>query len=197
MTEKEIRSTFLERYTGNNLDETIMMSLEEIILTLLKEHAEDTETLPDIFRTIAQSKSRIYFFMDMFASGRVEPLVLTHYLSYFDNIRRTMLDVVNYMYDNYKVVQPWFKERFSREGLKKTKNEMAETIEKQAGMPRVINFNELSHNDGFFNTAILGILGMECFHNYSEEYIKCLKVFRQCQAACNSLEAIPADTKGS
>lgn len=200
MTENEVSSMFLERYSGNNFDKAVIRSLEEMILTLLKEQTEQTgsdETLPYIFRIIAQGKSRIYLFMDMFASGRVNQLILTNYIPHFDYIRIAMLNVVNYVHNNYETLQPWFKEKFSREGLRETALEMAEAIEKQVGIPRSINFNELNHNEGFFNTALAGILGGERFQNYTEEYIKCLKVFRVYQAACYSLETMPADTKGS
>lgn len=200
MTENEVRSMFLERFSVNNFDNALVTSLEEVILTLLKEQTEQSgsgETLPYIFRIIAQGKSRIYLFMDMFASGRVNHLLLINYLPHFDYIHIAMLNVVNYVYDNYETLQPWFKEKFSREGLKETAAEMAKAVEKQIGMPRSINFNELNHNEGFFNTALAGILGGERFQNYTEEYIRCLKVFRIYQAACYSLETMPADTKGS
>jgi len=197
VTEKEAQSVFMERYSGGNIDEALMASLEEIILTLLKEHAESGETLPYIFRTIAQGKSRIFLFVDMFSSGRANPLVLMNYLPHFNYINRAMLDVVNYMYENYETIQPWFKERFSREGLKERVVQMTIVIEKQVGMPRSINFDELNHDELFFNTALAGILGIERFNNYTEECAKCLKVLRQCQAACYALEAMPVYTQGS
>lgn len=91
---------------------------------------------------------------------------------------------------NYDTVDQFFKERFPKEDLKMMSGDMSEAIEKPTGLPanvRSSNFDELKKEDEFFSFALVGILGVERFQKYAEEYSKCVAVLRQCQAECKAL----------
>lgn len=194
MTEAKVREVFSRRYSGGDLNEALMESMEELALILVARHAEPGQALPDIVKTIVGGRSRIGLFAAMFAAGIVAPAVPMSYILHFDHIRKAMLDAVNYMHDNYDTVQPWFREKFTREALKMISGDMSEAIEKPTGLPgnvRGINFNELNLEEEFFTCALIGIMGVEPFKRYADEYNLAMKILRQCQAECKLLETAP------
>lgn len=196
MTEEEVREMFFKHYfegpSGGqgSLNEALRETSEEVALILLTKHTKPGETLPEIIRTIIGGKSRVGFFMAMFAAGIENPTGPMTLIFHFDHIRKAMLDAVNYMHDNYEAADQFFKERFPKEDLKMMSADMAEAIEKPSGLPanmRGIRYDELKKEDEFFSFALVGILGMERFQKYAEEYNKCAAVLRQCQAECKMI----------
>ncbi len=202
MTEKTVRAIFLKNYSiwGGNLNEALMASSEEIALAILAKGAESQETLPDIVRTIVKGNSRIYLLMGLAVSGQMHPMVPMSYVYHFDYIRQAMLDVINYLHDNYEATQPWFKERFLEEHLKSMSVEMVRAIKETAAGPanvRGFNLAELKLEEEFFRTALVAILGVERFQKFASAYNKCAAVLRQCQIECKMFDTIPDNVKKS
>ncbi len=188
MTEESVRTVFFKNYFGGDLNEALMAAVEEVSMTIIKEGAEKPESLPEIVKTIAMAKSHVALFGGM-VDG-TSPVVPITYLIYFDQVRKAMVDVIRYTRDNLEVMNPWFKEQFTKENLESMSTEMALSIEEAAKRPanvRAFNSSEPKIYEEFFNMALIGIIGLERFKKYIEEYNKCAVVLRQCQSECKKL----------
>jgi len=116
MTEAAVREVFFKNYSGRDLNEALRVSMEEIMLGIIKEDVGQPESLPEIVETIVLAKSRITLFGRMTAGTNFS--VPVSYLVYFDTIRKAMIDVVRYTRDNLEIMSPWFREHFTKEDLK-------------------------------------------------------------------------------
>jgi hypothetical protein len=182
VTEQAVREVFLKNYNGDNLDEALVATIEEVILTLIRECAEKPESLPEIIKTIAIGKSRIVLFAGMKDDTR--PLVPISYLTFFDQVRKAMVDAVRYAHDNYETLNQWFRERFSTEHLSLILKEMTFSIEKATERPanvRGFNSEEIQLYEDFFNTMIVGIIGEDRFLKFAKGYNGLINTLRQCQ----------------
>lgn len=187
MTEETVQAVFFKNYSDRDLNETLMASIEEITLAIIKEGTEEPESLPDIIKTIAMGKSHINLFARI--TDGTNPSVPMSYLVYFDQVRKAMMDIVKYMRDNFEVVDPWFRKQCAKEDLNSILNSVALLIEKSAGTPeniRSFHSDELKLYYEFFNTALVGIIGIERFNKYAKEYNKCAIILRQCQVECQA-----------
>lgn len=199
MTDEAVRAAFLKHYSPGSLNEALRVTSEEAAISILSKVVGPDETLPDIVKTIVGGRSRIGFFMAMFVKGKTNPSVPMRYIFHLDHIRKAMLDAVNYMHGNHDTADQFFKEQFTKEDLKMMSGDMSQAIEKPTGLPanvRGINFDELKKEEEFFSFALVGILGVERFQKYADEYSKCAAVLRQCQAECKALRDM-ADAKES
>lgn len=200
MTEKAVRAIFNKYYFGDasrhdNLNEALMASMEELFIAVLAEETKPGEILPNIIRTMAAGRSRIGLFAAMFAKGVPgNPMVPMSYILHYDHIRKAMLDAVNYTRDNYDAMQAEFKVWFTKEALKMMSGDISEALERPKTLPanvRGVSFDELNLEEEFFVKALIGILGVERCKKCFDEYNRCLKVLRQCQAECKILETMP------
>lgn len=186
MTEDAVRAVFFKNYDGGHPNEALMMSVEQIVVAIIREGAEQPESLPEIIGAIAIGKSRIALFARM-ADG-VRAAVPMHHLAYFDQIRKAMTDVVRYTRDNLEAMSPWFRERFTKEDLESISSEMASAMERSAGRytsnVRAFHSGELKLYEEFFNKALIGIIGPDKFQAYAKEFNKCANTLRQCQIEC-------------
>ena len=189
MTEEDVRAMFLKNYSGRSLNEALRETSEEIALAILAKVVEP-DALPDIVKKIIGGRSRVGLFMAMFLKGTVNFVAPPTYIFHFDHIHKAMLDTINYMRDNYEAAHQFFKEQLTKEDLKMMSGDISEAIEKPTGLPanvRGVNFAELKKEDEFFSFALVGILGVERFQKYAEEYNKCVAVLRRCQEECKAL----------
>ncbi|OGN01794.1 MAG: hypothetical protein A3I26_03585 [Candidatus Yanofskybacteria bacterium RIFCSPLOWO2_02_FULL_43_10] len=189
MTEAAVREVFFKNYSGRDLNEALRVSMEEIMLGIIKEDVGQPESLPEIVETIVLAKSRITLFGRMTAGTNFS--VPVSYLVYFDTIRKAMIDVVRYTRDNLEIMSPWFREHFTKEDLKSIASSMASSIEKAAERPanvRAFRSGELRLYDEFFNSALIGIVGVERFKKYAQEYNKHVNILNRCQIECQPFE---------
>lgn len=192
MTEENVRAIFFKNYSGDlsgqdDLNKALIATFQEITLALLTKHAKG-ETLPDIVKTIVSGRSRLGLFAAMFMNGQKgRASVPMSYILHFDQMRKAMLDAVNYTHDNYEAMQPEFRQWFTKEALKTMSGDMSEAIEKPTGLPanvRGVRLDELNREEEFFVKALIGIIGAERFQKYADEQNRCNKTLRRCQAEC-------------
>lgn len=190
MTDENVRAVFFKNYSNDDLNHALMASIEEIMLTIIKESAEQPESLSEIIRTIVVGKSHAALFMGI----KTETLLIVQtndYLIRFDQVRKAMVGVVKYTLNNHETMNDWFRERFDKKHLTLMLNEMTFSIEKAAERPanvRTFHSSELKLYDEFFTTALIGIIGVERFKKYAEEYNRCAAVLRQCQIECRAFK---------
>jgi hypothetical protein len=186
MTEDMVRSVFFKHYSGDDLNETLIATEDELRMTILRETSEPSESLPGIVEIILKAQSRIDLFSGVAASDSIEPVIIPMgYICYFDRIRKATLEAIEYMYENYETAQEWFKGKYLKEHLEEMLVYLTEAIEITAEIPfniRGLSMFELELEGQFFMAALIGILGLERFNKYAEEYNKCLITLRQCQA---------------
>lgn len=198
MTEETVRDVFFKNYSGGDLNEALMATLEQVTLATIRESAEGAGSLPEIVETIARAKSHGSLFRGR--TDKANLVVPMHYLTYLDQIRKAMMDVVRYTRDNFEAMDPWLKERFTKEGLEKMSTEMASARERSINRPeniRTFHSEELELYEEFFNTALIGTIGSDNFLKYAKEYNKCASVLRQCQIECKILLSGKITTKES
>lgn len=188
MTEKTVRDAFFKNYSGGDLNEALMLTMEDVALAIIRECIENQESIPEeIVGTIAKAKSNIALFFGIKDGSNMS--VPPRYLNYFDQIRKAMMDVSVYLRDNYESMSPWFKERFTKEQLAlilTTRTyiiEMSAEVERSPNV-RIFHLSELKINEAFLDSALVGIIGLEGFQKYLGEYNKCAVVLRQCQKEC-------------
>ena len=197
MTEETVLGVFFENYNGNNLNEALMASVEQIMLTIVREGTEKPESLPEIVGTIVVGKSHVALFARMTDGTR--PVAPMHYLTYFDQIRKAMTDVIRYTRDNLEAMDPWFRDQFPKEDLEMMSSDMASAIERSSERPanvRAFHSGELKFYEEFFNAALIGIIGMEGFQKYAQEFNRCANILRQYQIECRAFKS-KVETKES
>lgn len=188
MTEETVREVFFKNYSGGDLNEVLMATVEEISMAIIMEGVEQSESLPEIVSTVAMAKSHIILFGCLTDGAR--PIVSMSYLIYFDQLRKVVVDVVRYTRDNLEAMSPWFRERFKEEHLNSILAEMTFSIEKATERPvnvRTFHSSELMLYEQFLNSALIGIIGVEQFQKYAKEYNKCAVTLRQCQIEYRAL----------
>jgi len=193
VNKEAVRAVFTKHYSGGELKEALILSTEEISLVILGEVVGSQEALPDIVGVVIKGRSRIDLFKSMFAMDQVNPIVPMSYILYFDQIRKSMLDTVKYMRDNYETVQPWFRERFTKESLEIVLASLSSQVIESAPKEmfdnvRGLNLIELQLEQEFFTMALIGLLGIELFKKYADEYNQHVIVLIQCQNECEILE---------
>lgn len=204
MNEKDVREIFAKHYSGGvsaegGLNEAVMAASEEIFFNLAEKHA-GTETVSDILKTIARGKSLIDLFTGVAAGVQTFSAVPMHYINYFDELRKLVIDAVDYAHDNYDTMNSWFRGRFLPEHLKDISSEIAKALENSPDLPansRGLRRDELKIESELFTNVLIGILGTERFQSYAEEYNDCMKILRRCQAECKILETTPPSGKPS
>lgn len=182
MTEETVRAVFFKNYSGGDLNETLMSTIEQISMMIIMKRVERSESLPEIVRTITKGKSLISLFGGMIVGTNFD--VPANYLTYFDQIHKAIVDVIRYTRDNLETLDPWFRERFKEEQLGSIMANITLLIEKKAQSPdnvRTFNPDELRLYDELFSMGLISIIGPENFLKYAEEYNKCAAVLRQCQ----------------
>ena len=186
MTEEKVKEVFFKNYTGDNLNEALAASIEEIGLALLKDNSEYSESHLKILGTIAMGRSRFSLFAHMMNDdGEILKVVVSpNYLTYFDELRKAMTEASRYMRDNLEIADPWFRERITKEDMEIICAKMGSAIERSAKKQentREFNSDELKLYGEFFTSALIGILGLDKFQRYAGEINKCNVVLRQCQ----------------
>ncbi len=185
MTKHDVRDVFFKNYDGNRLNEALMASIEQVMSVVIKEVVEQPESLPDIVETIVRGKSRFYLFARIGDGASLS--VPIHYLTYFDQIRKSTVDVIRYTRDNLEAMDSWFTNQFIKEDLEMMSSDMASSIEASAKRPaniRVFNSGELKIYNEFFSSALIGIVGPQKFQEFAKEFNKCAGILRECQMAC-------------
>ena len=189
MTEESIREVFFKNYSGNNLEEALIESIEQISLALVADAVEQSESLLNIVKTIIAARSRAILFGGM--TDGTKPVVPVIYLTYFDQVLKAVIDAARYARDNHEVMDPWFRERFEREELGEISTLMASRIEESAERPgneRLFTSGELMLYVNFLTAVLLGVIGMERFQKFTEKYNKYAMVLRQCQVECKTMD---------
>ena len=182
MTESDVRALFFKNYSGKDLNEDLIVTIQEVSMIIIRKSVEHPESLPDIVEKIMTAKNRLGLFAGMMKG--VNPTVPMRYLDYFDEIRKTMVDVVRYTRDNLDHMDAWFKDRFHKDQLEMISRELEASIERAAQRPaniRAFYSGEIILYDEFFSAALIGILGKELFVEFAKEYNESLAVLRQCQ----------------
>ncbi len=183
--EKTVRKIFDKYYKVGDLNDRLVETEDEIRITIIRGAGEPSETLPAIVETITRAQSRIDFFKSFVGSGASQLKISMHQMGYLNIIRKTMLEAMNYMNDNYDTVHQWFRDRVPRADLPGLIKDVSGVIfgpsELTAGT-RTITPNEIRLEEIFFGMALNGILGEERFQKYADEYNDSIIFLRQCQA---------------
>lgn len=199
MTNEEVREVFSKHYSGD-LNEAMMAASSEIFAVVATKYSESGQNLSDIIKTLARGKGLVYLFAGIGAGSQTHPVVPDVYLSYFDELRKLTINAVRYANDNYTAMQPLFRERFLPEHLRVVAEELTRLMEEPSRLPantRGLNLDELNLENDMLTNVLIGILGVDGFQRFSEEYNLCLKVLRLCQSECHILETMLTDGKAS
>ena len=206
VTEETVRAIFFKHYSGDVsdrhvLNEALLKASKEIFMTIVATYVERDDVLTNVLRSIAHGRGLIDLFMDLFRAPfeRKEegsllvsaPIIFVRRL---DQIHKMMLVTVNYMRNHYDTVDPWFRKKFDMKALNMIAGDISEAINKSKGLPanvRNVNLDELNLGENFFVSALVGILGVERFKKFTDEYNPCMKVLKQCRVECQILENTP------
>ncbi len=182
MTEEAVRAIFFKNYSGGSLNEALIATIEELSLAVIRECVGEERVLPDIVKTIEIGKSRIGLFGRI--KDGVSPMLPMSFIVHFDEIRKAMVDVLVYMHDNFEAADPAFRQSFTKEDLADMASEITLAMEKGGQRPvnvRAFHSSELMLYDEIFDQALMGIIGLEPYQRFAQEYNRCTTVLEQCQ----------------
>ncbi len=193
MTPEDVRAVFFKNYSFQDLNETLMLSMEEIFLTLIKEIVGNQESLLEVIKTIAIGKSRIACLMGMtkdMTAGVNYSVPMTS-LTYIDELRGAVTDVAKYTRDNLETMDPVFRDTYTKENLESILSAVTSLIRKDSQGPantRSSSPNELTVWYDFLQQSLIGIIGPDKFLKFAEEHDRLMKTLRQCQIECRALK---------